>query len=105
MLCRLVTFADRGKDPWRATVDFGDGSAPKTIEVHGGRQFLLRHRCAQPGSYTVTVTVRDDDGGVGMASFEARLAERAQPSPLDAFALCRTTRRINRTGLGEWLLP
>jgi autotransporter-associated beta strand protein len=68
-LNRQVTFTDPGRDTWRATVDFGDGSPPQVFDLRDSTRFQLRHRFAQPGTYRVTVTVFDDDGGVGTDTF------------------------------------
>ncbi|MFL5240613.1 MAG: autotransporter-associated beta strand repeat-containing protein [Gemmataceae bacterium] len=84
MLTRLVTFTDPGKDHWTATVDYGDGSAPVAIDVHGGQQFLLRHRYTVPGTYTVAVTVDDGDGGIGAASFQVEVVSSAHSDVIDA---------------------
>ncbi|HMF12873.1 MAG TPA: PKD domain-containing protein, partial [Gemmataceae bacterium] len=73
ILTRQVTFTDPGRDRWTATVDYGDGSGPQVIDLHGHKRFLLRHRYTHRGTFTVTVTVTDDDGGVGTASFRARV--------------------------------
>lgn len=73
MLTRMVTFTDPGQDEWTATVDFGDGSGPQVIRLHGGNRFLLRHPYAHPGNYTVTITVTDGDGGTGTSSFLAEV--------------------------------
>ena len=70
VLSRRVTFTDPGKDTWKAMVDFGDGSAVKKFDLHHRKHFKLRHRYTEPGTFTVTVTVRDDDGGVGIETFQ-----------------------------------
>ena len=60
-------FTDPGADVWSATVDYGDGSGLEPLSLVG-KGFALRHVYVAPGSYTVTVTVGDDDGGVGAAT-------------------------------------
>jgi DNA/RNA endonuclease G (NUC1) len=57
------TFTDPGADTWRATVDWGDGSAPSTVTT-ATRSFSLTHTYAAADLYTVTVTVADDDTSV-----------------------------------------
>jgi hypothetical protein len=54
------TFTDPGADAWRATVIWGDGSAPEQVAL-GGRSFSLTHVYTAAGSYAVTVRVADDD--------------------------------------------
>lgn len=59
------SFIDPGDDKWIATVDYGDGSAPETLELSSDKTFVLNHVYADSGIYTVTVTVWDDDRGTG----------------------------------------
>ena len=56
---------DPGTDTWTATVDYGDGSGSQALPLTG-KTFELSHVYADNGSYTVTVTVNDDDGGSGL---------------------------------------
>ena len=65
---RQIRLTDDGRDTWTAAVDYGDGDGPQPLELHGS-YFLLRHRYRQPGTYTVTVAIADDEGGVGTHSF------------------------------------
>jgi len=60
------SFADPGADTWTATVDYGDGTGVEPLTLNGDKTFTLSHVFAA-GSYaaTVTVTVTDDDSGVG----------------------------------------
>ena len=60
-------FGDPGADSWHATVDYGDGSGPVALPL-SGMGFQLEHQYAVAGSYTVTVRVTDDDGGLGASS-------------------------------------
>ena len=60
------SFTDPGSDTWTATVDYGDGSGPQPLALNPDKTFALDHTYADNGVYTVTVTVTDDDGGVGV---------------------------------------
>jgi hypothetical protein len=70
---RLGSFTDPGNGTWTATVDYGDGTGPQPLSLEGHR-FHLVHRFQHAGTYQVVVTVLDDDGGVGMASFDVTVA-------------------------------
>jgi hypothetical protein len=59
-----VSFSDPGvADTHTAVIDWGDG-ATQTVNP-ATSPFSLQHTYALAGSYTATVTVTDDDGGVG----------------------------------------
>jgi len=64
-----ATFTDPGtQDTHTATIDWGDGSASDAgvvSETNGSGSVAGSHVYADNGSYTVTVTVTDDDSGVG----------------------------------------
>ena len=57
------TFTDPGADAWTATVNFGDGSAPAQAML-SGHTFSLVHVYPNAGTFTVTVTIADDDTSV-----------------------------------------
>jgi Ca2+-binding RTX toxin-like protein len=59
------SFVDPGADTWTATVDYGDGSGPQCLALNADRTFTLSHTYADDGVYNVTVSVADDDSGVG----------------------------------------
>ncbi|MBI4197851.1 MAG: PKD domain-containing protein, partial [Chloroflexi bacterium] len=60
----LATFTDPGAgDTHKATVDWGDGSVTAG-QVSSGVVYGT-HKYTKPGLYTVTIIVKDDDGGVG----------------------------------------
>ncbi|QNT77167.1 multicopper oxidase domain-containing protein [Dehalogenimonas etheniformans] len=58
------SFTDPGSDAWSATVNYGDGSGTMNLDLTD-KTFVLSHVYTTAGSFTVTVTVADDDGGVG----------------------------------------
>ncbi|MBI4311724.1 MAG: CSLREA domain-containing protein [Chloroflexi bacterium] len=75
----LALFEDPGtRDTHTAVIDWGDGTTSSgTVSggtVHG------RHRYAKAGTYTVTVTVMDDDGGVGKATLTIAVIDAGRPT-------------------------
>ncbi|MCA9166069.1 MAG: autotransporter-associated beta strand repeat-containing protein [Planctomycetales bacterium] len=85
VLQQRVLFTDPGRDRWAATVDYGDGSPAQLLEVQSGRQLMLHHQFQQPGSYIVTISVADDDGGVGTSSLQVDWEKAINPSLVDEF--------------------
>jgi len=64
-LVRAGSFSDPGVlDTWTASVSYGDGSGTQPLAL-GDHIFNLTHAFSTAGSFTVTVTVVDDDDGVG----------------------------------------
>ncbi len=66
-----ATFTDQGViDTHTATINWGDGHTTNGVvsESHGSGSVSGSHAYAAPGSYTVTVSVADNDGGVGQAT-------------------------------------
>ena len=87
----LVTIAPTFTDPGRgdthtAVIDWGDGTSDAFDEAalafDDGQGFLpsTTHRYAAAGTYTVTVTVVDDDGGSGTDELAATIGE-PNPTP------------------------
>jgi hypothetical protein len=70
LLSRSVVFTDPGADTWSAVVDWGDGSVATSSGL-STRSFTVAHAYESSGTYLVTVTVTDKDGGQGGASFRA----------------------------------
>jgi hypothetical protein len=68
-LHRAFTFFDPGADTYTATVDYGDGSGPQAVTPDKTGKWSLDRTYLRPGVYDVTVTVTDDDGGVGVDTF------------------------------------
>lgn len=54
------SFADPGSDVWTATADYGDGTGAFPLAL-SGQGFTLSRTYKLPGTYTVRVTVADDD--------------------------------------------
>jgi PKD repeat protein len=69
------TFTDPGSDTWTATVNYGISSLPLTLS---GKSFSLNHTYATAGTYTVSVTVTDDDGGSGTVTAMVVVQSAAQ---------------------------
>ena len=59
------SFTDPGADQWTATVDYGDGSGVQALVLNSEMGFGLSHMYTENGSYTVTVTISDDEGAAG----------------------------------------
>jgi len=75
LLARACSFTDPGADTWTGVANWGDGSARTPLRLRTDKTFTLAHRFphARGRSYTVVVTVRDDDGGRGTARFRVTL--------------------------------
>ncbi len=85
LLAFAGSFTDPGTaDTWTATVDFGDGSGTQALSFGADHTFGFNHIFAANGTYSVVVTVRDDDGGAGTASQSVTVrAVALQPDPMD----------------------
>lgn len=69
------SFSDPGRDSWQATVDYGDGSGSQPLTLKDDKTFELNHIYRTVGTFTVTVRVEDQDGGVGTASFPVKVKD------------------------------
>jgi hypothetical protein len=68
---RNFAFTDPGADTWSGTVNFGDGSGERPLTINQvTKSFAINHNYLASGRYTVTITVRDDDGGQHIDSFQ-----------------------------------
>lgn len=68
------SFADPGADAWQASVDYGDGTGARPLPLADDGTFELSHPYPDPGEYTLTVCVQDDDGQQGCASATVAVA-------------------------------
>ncbi|HEX4684972.1 MAG TPA: PKD domain-containing protein [Gemmatimonadaceae bacterium] len=69
------TFSDPGADTWTATVDYGSGATALALS---GRSVALSNTYIRAGTYTVDVTVTDDDNGAGSAIATVQVLSPAQ---------------------------
>ncbi|HVX86712.1 MAG TPA: CARDB domain-containing protein [Phycisphaerae bacterium] len=77
-LNRFGSFTDPDAgQTFSATVNFGDGSGDQVLALNPDNTFSLAHRYDDNGSYTVTVTVSDNAGGVTPASFNVSVLDTA----------------------------
>ena len=72
----LAPLSDPGADTVSVAVDYGDGVS-STLTPDGTGKRELAHVFAVAGSYTVTVTARDEDGGEVSDSFDVTV----EPAP------------------------
>jgi DNA/RNA endonuclease G (NUC1) len=73
------SFVDPGADSWTVTVTWGDGSTSQ--QPLGAREFALSHVYTAAGTFTVSVTVADDDSSTATT----HTVTVVQPAPgLDA---------------------
>ncbi len=69
-LTRAGSFTDApGDGPWTATVRYGDGTGAQPLTLNANHTFTLSHAYASAGTYTPTVSVTNQDGLTGTASF------------------------------------
>ena len=75
-------FSDPGTvDSWTATVNYGDGGGNLPLALdQNARSFVLSHAYGRSGTYTVTASVTDHDGGTSRQSIAVRVGNVA-PSP------------------------
>ena len=88
---KISSFTDPGSgDTWIGTADWGDGTgASQFRSFTAPGEFGFGNCFAQPGHYTVTLTIADDDGGSDTKTFDITLSNtgtgtNVQVTPVDA---------------------
>src|SRR5262249_16942965 len=74
------SFNDPYGNSWTATVDYGDGSGVQTLALNPDKTFSLSHLYVGPGSFTTTVSVVSDIGGIGTWAMPVAVAAQPQVS-------------------------
>lgn len=62
-LTRSVAFTDSDSTEWQLTIDYGDGTAPTQTTLSAEGNLDLAHVYAEDGTYTLSVTLNDNEGG------------------------------------------
>ena len=57
-------------------MNYGDGHGTKRLTLTRAKRFLLRHRYARRGTYTITVRVRNGRGLLGTSRLKVVVAKR-----------------------------
>lgn len=84
----VLGFTDPGvnDDPWTVDVDWGDGPPVYSYQMSAqGSQPNLSHLYTTPGTYTASVTVTDEDGGVGSNSSAVEVRQTYSAAFLQPF--------------------
>ncbi len=73
-----ATFTDQGsQDTHTAEIDWGDGATSTLAIDNSDNSIGGNHVYSYPGSYVVTLSVVDDDGGIGIATTSLLIAQPA----------------------------
>ena len=59
------SFTDPGTEQFTGSVDYGDGTGPQPLALNPDKTFALSHAYSHVGAYTVTLVVKDQNGGTG----------------------------------------
>jgi hypothetical protein len=77
---RTGSFTDPNPDTWTALVDYGDGSGTQPLALNTDHSFRLDHVYTTPGSYIVSVTINDSQGGQGRGFFSVQVGQPSTSS-------------------------
>lgn len=69
-------FLDGDSTSWTGSVDYGDGSGTQALNLTG-TDFFLSHTYSSPGSFTVTVSITDNQGAIGTQTATVEVANLA----------------------------
>ena len=87
------TFTNPNGGSLKYAWSFGDGTETSPAST-AGSEVSTSHVYGAAGSYTVTLTVTDEFGFTGKATFAVRVAEPGQPAPTTtSLAIAITIRR------------
>jgi uncharacterized delta-60 repeat protein len=76
-----IEFTDPGADVWTGTVNYGDGTGDQPLVVDQvNKTFDLNHVYSIEGTFTVTVSLQDDDGNPVEDSFEVTVILNQAPT-------------------------
>jgi len=77
-----ITFTDPGADSWTGTVNFGEpGGLNESLTINQTpKSFDLNHIYINEGTFTVAVTVNDDDGGSHVDTFDVTVVLNEPPT-------------------------
>lgn len=80
------SFSDPDSASWSATVDYDDGVGSQPLSL-SGNQFSLNHTYSDDGAFSVTVTITDGDGNMGVAVLNATVSNVAPALQLPSNAV------------------
>src|SRR5207245_10754630 len=71
------TDTDTVSHTYHATVDYGDGGGPMTLDIGEGNTFSLSHVYVDSGAFRVQIIVKDETGGSGNTAFTVNVKDTA----------------------------